>query len=224
MKKRKICFITGTRAEYGILKPVMKADQKSKKLELCLIVSCMHLSKDFGYTIKEIVKDKFKISAKLDTNPKGDKGFDMALSVGKGIIESAKALKKIKPDFIVVLGDRIEMLSASIAAGYMNIPVVHLHGGEVSGNIDDASRHSITRFASVHLPATKKSAERIKKMGEEAWRIHVVGAPGLDTILNHKFLNKQQLSTKLKLNPKKKIAITVGYFTLQALTQTVTNY
>jgi UDP-N-acetylglucosamine 2-epimerase (non-hydrolysing)/GDP/UDP-N,N'-diacetylbacillosamine 2-epimerase (hydrolysing) len=207
MSKRKICFVTGTRADYGLIRPVIKEVEQKANMDVSIIVSCMHLSKEFGYTVEEIKKDGFKIEAELSTNPLGDSEFDMAMTVGVGIVEIAKAYQNMKPDIVVLLGDRIEMLSAAITAGYMNIAIAHMHGGDISGNIDDCSRHSITKFAHLHLAATKKSAERIIKMGEEPWRVHIVGAPGIDSILNHKFKSKQEVCKELGLDGKKKILL-----------------
>jgi GDP/UDP-N,N'-diacetylbacillosamine 2-epimerase (hydrolysing) len=195
--KRKIAVVTGTRAEYGILKPVLEAIKARAGLELCLVVAGMHLSREFGYTITEIEKDGFPIAARVDMLPGDDTPAAMARSVGTGIIGMADAWVKLKPDIIVVLGDRTEPLAAAIAGAYMNIPLAHIHGGDVCGNIDDAARHAITRFAHIHFPATKKSAGRIIKMGEEKWRVHTVGSPALDVILHETLLTRDILRRKL---------------------------
>ncbi|MBI5061103.1 MAG: UDP-N-acetylglucosamine 2-epimerase (hydrolyzing), partial [Candidatus Aenigmarchaeota archaeon] len=122
----------------------------------------------------------------IEMNPSDDTGYSMAVSVGTGVVSIANSLKKIKPDIVLVLGDRIEALSAAIAAAYMNIPVAHIHGGDVTrAGLDESARHAITKFSHIHLAATEKSAERILKMGEDPWRVHVVGAPALDPIVNY---------------------------------------
>ncbi|MBC8500900.1 MAG: UDP-N-acetylglucosamine 2-epimerase (hydrolyzing) [Nanoarchaeota archaeon] len=203
-KKRKICVLTGTRAEYGLLKPVMAAVKKHSKLELKLIVTGMHLSKEFGYTINDIKKDKFKVDKKTVMNPEQDTGFSMAQAIGKGIIGISNALKEIKPDVLLVLGDRIESLAGVIAAAYMNIPIAHIHGGDSArAGLDESVRHSITKFAHIHFPVTKKSAERIRKLGEEPKNIFVVGAPGLDTILNVKLLSRKEVEKKFEIDTEK---------------------
>ncbi|MBU0701044.1 UDP-N-acetylglucosamine 2-epimerase (hydrolyzing) [bacterium] len=190
---KKIMAITGTRAEYGIWRPVFKAIESHHSLSLSLIVTGSHLSPAFGMTIDEIERDGFEVAEKIDiipvgTNPCGclrdDSSKGAAISIGKCIIGMADVIQRIQPDIILVLGDRGEMLSGAIAGTYMNVPITHLHGGEVSGSIDEGIRHAITKLSHIHFPATKESARRIIKMGEERKRVFIVGAPGLDSILN----------------------------------------
>src|SRR3990170_2610541 len=191
----KIAVVTGTRAEYGILQPVLRAIEAHRGLELLLVVTGTHLSKEFGYTVREIEKDGFEISARVDMLPKDDTLEAMAESVGKGIIGLAQTWQRLKPDVILVLGDRTEPLAAAISGAYMNILVAHIHGGDSArGGLDEYARHAITKFAHVHFPATKKSAERIIKMGENQWRVYTVGSPALDIILNEPLLPPESLS------------------------------
>jgi GDP/UDP-N,N'-diacetylbacillosamine 2-epimerase (hydrolysing) len=199
--KRKIVVITGTRAEYGLLYPVMKAIENNPKLELSIIATGIHLSFEHGYTINEIKKDGFKIDAAVDMLLSNDTGASMAKSFGIGIIGITQALEQIKPDIILILGDRGEPFAGAIAASHMNIPVAHIHGGDstTGGCIDESIRHSITKFAHIHFPATEESAERIKKLGEEPWRINTVGAPGIDTVLNTEPIPKEQLIKRFSL-------------------------
>ena len=132
----------------------------------------MHLSEEFGYTINDITNDGFEIDGKVEMNPLKDSGYDLAIAISNGISGTSKVLKEIKPDILLVLGDRTESLAATIAAAYMNIPIAHIHGGDSAcAGLDEPARHSITKFASIHFPVTKKSAERISKMGEDEWRI-----------------------------------------------------
>ena len=161
---RKIAVITGTRAEYGILKPVLKAIDERSDLDLLLIVAGVHFLEDFGYTVEEIRKDDFKISAKIEGLYNKDNKKDMSISVGEAIKKLSETLDKLRPDILLLLGDRGEMLAGAVAATYMNIPIAHIHGGEVSGNVDEPVRHAITKLASIHFPATKESADRIIKM------------------------------------------------------------
>jgi len=196
----RLVYITGSRAEYGLMQLTLK--RLDKEFDLQLIVTGMHLSSLFGKTINEIKKDKFKIAAEIDILT-DDTGKGMALALGKGIIGMAKIFNKIKPEMVLVFGDRAEPLAGAIAGAYLNIPVAHIHGGDQGDagvHIDDMVRHAITKFSHLHLPATEKSAERIKKMGEEAWRIHIVGSPGIEAILKEKFLSKTQLQKKYHLN------------------------
>lgn len=198
--KRKICVITGTRADYGILHPVMKAIEASKDLSLYIIAIGMHLMKEFGFTVNEIKKDGFKVYKQVDTSYKEDTGLAMADSIGRAVSELSKTFAKLKPDIVVVLGDRGEMLAAAVAANYLNIPVAHLHGGEVSGHVDGLLRHAITKLAHIHLPATEKAKTRILKLGEEPWRTFVAGAPALDRILHEKLPKKKEVIEKYKIN------------------------
>lgn len=204
-------MVTGTRAEYGTLKSVLKAINENSRLDLALIVTGMHLSKEFGYTIKEIRKDGFKIDVKVEMLHAEDTGAAMAKSIGKCIKKMTEALKRIKPDFLVLLGDRAEMLAGAVAASYMGIPIAHLHGGEVSGSVDDSVRHAITKLAHIHFPATQGSAIRIIKMGEDPSRIFIVGAPALDTILNKKLLTPAELSKKYGLDLSKPILLVLQH-------------
>ena len=199
--RRKIAVVTGTRAEYGILRPVLSAIETHPGLELSLVVTGMHLSHEFGYTAREILNDGFKIDATVDMLLSSDTSAAMAKSIGLGTIGMAQAWEQLKPDVILVLGDRTEPLAAAIAGAYMNIPMAHIHGGDSPrAGLDEYARHAITKFAHIHLPATKKSAERIIKMGEEEWRVHIVGSPALDVILNESVLPAEVLTEELGIN------------------------
>ena len=210
---RKITIITGTRSEYGLLFPVIKAIEDHPKLDFSIIATGMHLSYEHGYTINEIKKDGFNIDAAVDMLLSSDTGAAMSKSLGIGIIGITQAIEKIKPDIVLVLGDRGEPFAGAIAASHMNIPVAHIHGGDTTkgGCIDDSIRHSITKFAHIHFSATSESAERIKKLGEETWRIHTVGAPGLDTILNAKLLTKKQLIETFSLDINEPLLLVIQH-------------
>ena len=209
--KRKIAIVTGTRAEYGILTSVADAIKKEKNLDYGFVVTGMHLLKEFGHTIGEIRKDKYKIWAVVPMlkNTKTPEG--MAESLGRGITGMAKAFQKIKPDIVVVLGDRDEPLAAAAAAAHMNIPVAHIHGGEVTGSIDESIRHAITKFSHIHFAATKNSVERLKKMGEDSWRIYLVGSPGVDSIKNKKLYSRKQIAKQFGFKEGKKIILAVQH-------------
>jgi len=199
---KKIAAVTGSRAEYGILYPVLKAIQAHRDSVLFLIVTGMHLSHEFGYTVRDIERDGFKIDAKVDMLLSGDTSVAMVKSIGIGIMGIAQTWEQLKPDVILVLGDRVEPLAATIAGAYMNIPVAHIHGGDKStgGHVDDYVRHAITKLAHIHFPVTEKSAERIIKMGEDEWRVYTVGSPALDVILNEKLLPAEALKEKLGID------------------------
>jgi len=212
--KRKICVVTGTRAEYGLLKHIMKEINIHPSLELYTIVTGSHLSKKYGYTIKEIEKDNFKIDDKVDMKITGKDKKDMAKSIGYGIIGITESLIKIKPDILLILGDRGEALAAAIAASYLDIIIAHIHGGDESDggiHIDDKIRHVITKLSHIHFPVTKKSAQRIEKLGEKKWRIKVVSAPGLDAILKRNKKPSNVIAKKFNLDLKKPILLVVQH-------------
>ena len=181
---KKIVVVTGTRADYGIYYPILKAIEEDKTLELNLLVTGMHLSPQFGNTIEVIRKDGFSISAQVDCLLQGATHGNMSRSIGLAILGMTQALESLQPDIVVVLGDRGEMLAAAVVAAHMNTLLVHLHGGEVTGTIDESVRHAISKLAHIHLVATLESGNRLLKLGEDPWRIHVVGAPRLETINN----------------------------------------
>jgi UDP-N-acetylglucosamine 2-epimerase (non-hydrolysing)/GDP/UDP-N,N'-diacetylbacillosamine 2-epimerase (hydrolysing) len=208
---RKIAAITGSRAEYGLAQPIFEAIDSRKNLELSLIVTGMHLSREFGYTVREIEKDGFKIAARIENLAPEDTGAAMARSIGRCILGVVDALEEIKPDILLVLTDLGHTLAGAIAGSHMNIPVAHLHGGDVSGTVDEFVRHAITKLSHIHLTATKQSAERIIKMGEEPWRVYVVGAPGLDTVLNKKLIEQEKIAKKFALDLKKPILLVVQH-------------
>jgi GDP/UDP-N,N'-diacetylbacillosamine 2-epimerase (hydrolysing) len=209
---RKIAVVTGTRAEYGILLPVLKAIENEPGLSLSLVVTGMHLSHDFGYTVDEIEKDGFEIAARVNMLPEDDTLSAMAKSIGTGITGMVQVWEKLKPDIILVLGDRVEPLAAAIAGAYMNIAVAHIHGGDASwGGLDEYARHAITKLSHIHFPATKTSAERIKKMGEDEWRIHMVGSPALDAIMNEEILAREALIEKLGMDLQEPLILMVQH-------------
>jgi len=199
MKKRKIAVTTGTRAEYGILRPILDEIKKSNKLELQLIVTGSHLSKKHGYTINEIKKDGYKINAKINMIPKIHSEFEHAKILGNAIVSFTKIFQKLKPGMNLILGDRDEMLASSVAAYHMNIPNVHIHGGDKSGSLDEYTRHAITKLSNIHFAATRKSAKRILQMGEKSEYIFHVGSPSIDEILKNKITNKNELEKKYKI-------------------------
>ncbi len=197
---RRICVVTGSRAEYGLIQPTLKAIDNHPDLELSLIVCGMHLADDFGNTYTEIENDGFKIDAKIDSIPSEDTGRAMAESVGMITTKLSKVMERIRPDFLLALTDLGHALATAIVGVYMNIPVAHIHGGDVTGTVDEPVRHAITKLSHIHFPATKKSAERIIKMGEDKWRVHIVGAPGLDSILNQDLLGKDEILKKYRVD------------------------
>ncbi len=199
--KRKIAVITGTRAEYGILSPVMKAIDASPKLELQIIATGMHMMPEFGYTLREIEAAGYSQLYKVDISYSEDTGAAVARSFGEAVSGFTDIFVKIKPDLVLVMGDRGEMLAAAIAANYLNLPVAHIHGGEISGHVDGLLRHAITKLAHLHFPATVDAGKRVIGLGEEKWRVTVAGAPALDRILNERLPGRPELEGKYGLKP-----------------------
>ncbi|QNF28481.1 UDP-N-acetylglucosamine 2-epimerase [Metabacillus elymi] len=200
VKVKRITVVTGTRAEYGIYTPILQKFHDDPHFDVNLLVTGMHLSPLYGMTIDEIKKDGFHIGATVDMLLQGDTGANMAKSIGIGILGMSQAFENLNPDFIFVLGDRGEMLAAAIAGAYMNIPVVHFHGGEVTGSIDESVRHSISKMAHLHFVSTENNAKRLEKMGEEKWRIHCVGAPRIETIINTRLPSLDLVKNKYRLS------------------------
>jgi len=196
---KKIVAVTGSRAEYGILSSVLKAIEAHPGLRLSLVVTGMHLSHEFGYTVQDIEKDGFKIDARVDMLLSSDTPGAMAKCIGMGSMGLAQTWEQLKPDVILVFGDRVEPLAAAISGAYMNIPIAHIHGGDaaIGSNIDDSNRYAITKLAHIHFPATSTSAERIIKLGEDEWRVYMVGSPALDDILGEPLLPSEVLEEKL---------------------------
>jgi len=210
--KRKIAVVTGTRAEYGILLPVLRAIAAKPELELLLVVTGMHISQEFGYTVREIEEDGFRVAARVNMLAEDDTPTAMAKSVGTGIIGMADAWRQLQPDIILVLGDRVEPLAAAIAGAYMNIPLAHIHGGDnPMAGLDEYARHAITKFSHIHFPATEKSVQRIIKMGEDSWRVHVVGSPALDTVLDESFLAAASPAKKLSIDSSQPLILLVQH-------------
>ncbi|MFH1582028.1 MAG: UDP-N-acetylglucosamine 2-epimerase [Pseudomonadota bacterium] len=205
---RKICVVTGSRAEYGLLYWLLKEIDQDKGLILQTVVCGMHLSARFGLTYKQIVKDGFKISAKVKMDLSSDQDESIARATGTAMAGFANAFKKLKPDIVVLLGDRFEILAAANAATLMRIPIAHIHGGEVTeGAYDDAIRHAITKMAYLHFAAHKDYARRIIQMGEDPKRVFNCGAPGLDSIRGLKLLSKKQLEKDLGFKLGKDVAL-----------------
>jgi len=179
--KRKILYISGTRADYGLMRSVLSAIQMHPSMELQIAVTGMHLMPEFGYTLNEIKKDGFPCHI-INAIQEKDTKDSMASFVGRFIQEFVTKVQDLKPDFILVLGDRGEMLGGAVVGAYLGIPVIHIHGGEVTATVDEFARHAITKLSHIHLASTEQSAQRIIKMGENPRHVFVVGAPGLDQV------------------------------------------
>ena len=197
---RRVGVVTVSRSDYGHLRSVLEAIRRSSDLELMLFVAGMHLEPRFGDTVREIEVDGFAIAERVRMLDDGDSPAAIAAATGRGVEGFAHALARQHPDLLVVLGDRFEMLAAAVAALPFALPVAHIHGGEVSeGAMDNQIRHAITKLAHLHFASAVEHAQRIARMGEEGWRIHTVGGPGLDRLAAMEPLSRHALASELGL-------------------------
>lgn len=198
--KRRIGVVTVSRSDYGHVRSVLDGIRLASDLELVLFVAGMHLAPEFGSTVDEIEADGVPIAERVPMLEAGDSPEAIAASTGRGVEGFARAFGRQRADLVVVLGDRFEMLAAAVAALPFALPVAHVHGGEVSeGAMDNQIRHAITKLAHLHFASAEIHAHRIAHMGEEAWRIHAVGAPGLDRIATTEPLSRDALARELDL-------------------------
>jgi GDP/UDP-N,N'-diacetylbacillosamine 2-epimerase (hydrolysing) len=192
--KRKICIITGTRAEFGLLRLLMQEVRDAPECELQIVATGMHLSSEYGLTYKEIEQAGFKIDYKVDMQLSSDNATSITKSIGIGTIGFAEAYEHLQPDLVVVLGDRFELISAVTAALIACIPVAHLHGGETTeGAFDEAIRHSITKMSHLHFVAAPEYARRVIQLGEHPERVFLVGGLGVDAIKQMKLITREEL-------------------------------
>jgi UDP-hydrolysing UDP-N-acetyl-D-glucosamine 2-epimerase len=205
-RKRTICFVTGTRAEFGLMQSTLAAIRKRCTLQI--IVTGMHLSREHGRSIDAIRQDGWKIDAVVPWS-RADKPIDSARATGRAMAGLAAALRRLNPDVLLVVGDRVEAFAAAAAGHIGGIVVAHVHGGDRAlGQADDSLRHAITKLAHIHFPATKQSAMRIHKMGEQPFRIHRVGSPGIDAIAE---------AAMNRAEPRRRLAIPAKTFALLVL-------
>ena len=217
---RKICVITGTRAEYGLMRWVMQGIKDDPELTLQVIATGMHLSPEFGHTYREIEKDGFQIDRKVEMLTSSDTSVGIAKSMGLGLIGFADAFNELRPDLILVLGDRFEIFSAVTAALVARIPVAHLHGGEATeGLIDEAIRHSITKMSHLHFVAAEEYRRRVIQLGEQPEHVFLVGGLGVDNIKRLRLLDRAELEVSLDFKlGQKNLLITFHPVTLETAT------
>ena len=209
MPKRNIAIFTGNRAEYGLQYPIIKAVEQHPDLEYRLMVSGAHLDSKFGCTLSEIQEDGFRVDSEVKIEMESDSRIVTAQAIGSGILAVSRALDELRPDVIVVYGDRFEGFAAVIAATQMNIPTAHLEGGDLTegGALDDSVRHAMTKLAHIHFTTNQQASNRILAMGEESWRVHTVGFPAIDLISEGRFAAPAEIVEKLGLDLSRPIAL-----------------
>ena len=214
---RKICVVTGTRAEFGLLRPLIALIANDKDLQLQLIATGMHLSPEFGYTLNEITEAGFVVDKKVECLLSSDSSVGISKSIALAISGFADAFESLQPDLVVVLGDRTEILGAVIAAGMGNLPIAHLHGGETTeGAYDEAIRHSITKFSHLHFTSTEAYRKRVIQLGEQPDTVFNVGAIGLDTINKLPLLSKADFEKAIDFSlQQRNVLITYHPVTLE---------
>jgi GDP/UDP-N,N'-diacetylbacillosamine 2-epimerase (hydrolysing) len=213
---RKICVVTGTRAEYGLLRWLMEDIRSIPELQLQIVATGMHLAPEFGLTAREIEQDGFRIDRKVEMLLSSDTPQGVSKSMGLGIIGMADALHELRPDLLVVLGDRFEILAAVSAALVARIPVAHLHGGEATeGAVDEAMRHAITKLSHLHFVAAEPYRRRVVQLGEHPDRVFLVGGLGIDGIRRTRLLDREELEAALDLRlGKRNLLVTFHPVTL----------
>lgn len=210
MSRRKICVVTGSRADYGLLYWPMRLIAEDPDFELQIVVTGMHLSPIFGETWRQLEEDGFSIAAKVEMLLSGDTGVAVAKSVGLGVIGFADAIDRLRPDLMLVLGDRFEILAAVQAALFVRVPVAHLCGGDVTeGAFDESIRHAITKMSHLHFPTNAQAAGRLVAMGEDPIHVHAVGSPGLDRIRRMVFLERGCFFEAVGLAPRSRNLLVV---------------
>jgi UDP-hydrolysing UDP-N-acetyl-D-glucosamine 2-epimerase len=198
---RRICVVTTSRADYGLLSELMRAIADDPELELLVVATGMHLAPEFGLTYRSIEEDGFSIARKVEMLHTAGGETDVARSIATGLAAFSDAFVALHPDIVVLLGDRFELLSPAIAAFVARIPIAHIHGGETSqGALDEGVRHAVTKLASLHFTATGEYRRRVIQMGEDPARVFAFGAPGLDALGHLRLLGRQELEERLSFS------------------------
>lgn len=212
---RKICYITGTRADFGLMQATLTTIQKSDDLDLALLVTGMHLAEQYGQTVRDIQATGLPIAAFVEVDMGDSTGASMARVIGTMMTRFVDALADIQPDLVLLLGDRGEMLAGAIAAIHLNIPVVHIHGGERSGTVDEPVRHAISKLSHFHFTATVDARDRLIRMGEHGDHVFVTGAPGLVGLESLASVGRAQLMQEMGFDPVKLVALMIYHPVLQ---------
>ncbi len=217
---RRIAVVTGSRGEYGYIRPILREIQREPGLEYLLIVTNLHLLPDFGSSVEDIQRDGFRISDQVYMALDGYTPVSMSKSLGVGLMSMTDVLARLRPDLLLLAGDRGEQLMAAVAAAHLNIPIAHIQAGELSGNVDGMTRHAITRFAHLHCAASDEAAQRLRRMGEEAFRIHVTGAPQLDELVNGDYATPEEIAGLFRLDVAQPLILLVQHPVTEEYEQT----
>lgn len=212
---RRICYLTGTRADFGLMASTLHAINADPRLSLQLIVTGMHLSQRYGGTVSEIEALGFEIASRVAVESEDASAAAMAMNLGRMLLGFVPALQEIKPDMLLLLGDRAEMLAGALAAIHLGIPVVHLHGGERSGTVDEPVRHAISKLSHLHFVSTSEARDRLIRMGECGDTVHVVGAPGVDGLVDTARPDRQSLCNQVGFDPGRPVGLLVFHPVLQ---------
>ncbi|MBR1363461.1 UDP-N-acetylglucosamine 2-epimerase [Bradyrhizobium ottawaense] len=217
MRPRRVCYISGARADFGLMQSTLQRIHKSDAFELSIIVTGMHLLAGHGFTVRHIEEAGLPIAARIAVEEGPSSGALMASNIGRMLIGFVDALQAIQPDIVLVLGDRGEMLAGALAALHLNIPVAHIHGGERSGTVDEPVRHAISKLAHFHFVATDESRDRLIRMGEVAESVFVVGAPGLDELTHIALTGRKELCQGIGFDPSQRVGLFVYHPVLQEI-------
>ncbi len=208
---RHIAIVTGSRGEYGYLRPLIRQIDNIPNLKYSLVVTNMHLLPTFGYSVEDLEKDGMNISDKIYMALDGYVPATMVKSLGVNLLGITDSFVRLKPDLILLAGDRGEQLMAAIAGAHMNIPVAHIQAGELSGNIDGLTRHAIARFSHIHFASNEDAAERLRRTGEQEFRIYLTGAPQLDELVNGHYISVEEVVEKFHLEMDRTIILFVQH-------------
>ena len=221
-KKRKIAVFTGSRSEYGIQVPILRALSLDSRLDYFLIVSGSHVHEEFGRTLSEIESDGFQVYRELNINIDSDSVLATTKAIGAGILTLSPILYELEPDFLIVYGDRYESFSAVTVGSQMNIPVAHIEGGDYTegGALDDSLRHAMTKLSHIHFTTNDQASERVRRLGEEHWRIHNVGLPVLDLVATASFASVQEVQTALTIDSTRPVILFCQHPLASELNQT----
>ena len=208
---RRICLLTGSRGEWGYLRPILRAIEQDPGLDYTIIATNMHLLPEFGMSVHEMERDGFRVDEKVYMTFDGYNATTMTKSLACLLLELPTVLQRIKPDILLLAGDRGEQLMGAVAGLHLGLAVAHIQAGELSGNVDGVVRHAITKLSHLHFAANEEFAERVRRLGEQDFRIHVTGAPGVDELVKEAFTPPGELESKFRLDPQAPLVLAVQH-------------